>query len=112
MATRRRSSLLTGLDAGASPPSRRQSATLAAAAAPAAATSTTAAAAAPSEEQQQLQQQHVTDPAARKTHEQLAQCRADFLKRMNASMEEAAALGGRGDVLAEHQRAQASQRVY
>lgn len=59
------------------------------------------------QKQQQQPQDHATvDPAARKTHEQLAQYRAGFLQRMQASLEEATAIGGRADVLVAHQRVQ------
>ena len=94
--SRRRSSLLKGL--------RRQGST---------SESTSAATAAAAAEKGEGSSSPVAQepaptpaPAVRKTHEQLAQYRADFFKRVQASLEEATAIGSRADVLVEHQRVQ------
>lgn len=84
--TRRRSSLLKG-------PPRRQS-------------STASTAAEKGESSSNPQQPPPAPAAVRKPHEQLAQCRTDFFKRMQASLEEATTMGRRADVLGEHQRVQ------
>lgn len=95
--SRRRSSLLKGLRRQGSTSESTSAATAAAAAAEKGEGSSSPVAQEPAP---------TPAPAVRKTHEQLARYRADFFKRVQASLEEATAIGSRADVLVEHQRVQ------
>ena len=108
-ATRRRSSLLKGLDDSSKAGLRRRGSSFSAAVGERSGldgSQQQRRLSQSSSSSQQAQQPPPMDPVTRKTHEQLAQCRANFMQRMQASLEEATAIGGRADVLVHHQRAQ------